>query len=92
MFIVGMSSAYEVLANFVKSDGPRTGLLRHVYASTLLSDGVSVAAVASWLGHGDGGRCCSAPRARQPSDADRCRAVPDAALGGRRDRAEAADP
>jgi hypothetical protein len=30
-------------------------MLRHVYASTLLSDGVSVAAVASWLGHGDGG-------------------------------------
>jgi site-specific recombinase XerD len=65
----------------------------HVYASTLLSDGVSVAAVASWLGHGDGGALLLRTYAHvMPSDADRGRAVLDAALGGRPDRAEAAGP
>lgn len=64
-------------------------MLRHVYASTLLSDGVSVAAVASWLGHGDGGALLLRTYAHvMPSDADRGRAVLDAALG-RRDSAEA---
>jgi site-specific recombinase XerD len=65
-------------------------MLRHVYASTLLSDGVRVAAVASWLGHADGGALLLRTYAHVPSDADRGRAVLDAALGGRQDRTEAA--
>jgi site-specific recombinase XerD len=66
-------------------------MLRHVYASTLLSDGVSVAAVASWLGHSDGGALLLRTYAHvMPSDAERGRAVLDAALGGRPDGVEAA--
>jgi integrase len=66
-------------------------MLRHVYASTLLSDGVSVAAVASWLGHSDGGALLLRTYAHvMPSDAERGRAVLDSALGGRQSRAEAA--
>jgi site-specific recombinase XerD len=66
-------------------------MLRHVYASTLLSDGVSVAAVASWLAHSDGGALLLRTYAHvMPSDAERGRAVLDAALGGGRDRLESA--
>ena len=66
-------------------------MLRHVYASTLLSDGVSVAAVASGLGHSDGGALLLRTYAHvMPSDAERGRAVLDAALGGGRDRLESA--
>lgn len=68
-------------------------MLRHVYASTLLSDGVSVAAVASWLGHGDGGALLLRTYAHvMPSDAARGRAVLDAALAERRDSLESASP
>jgi hypothetical protein len=64
-----------------------------VYASTLLSDGVSVAAVASWLGHGDGGALLLRTYAHvMPSDAERGRAVLEAALGGGRDRLQSAAP
>jgi integrase len=55
--------------------------LRHFYASTLLAAGVSVRAVADWLGHADGGalllRVCAHV---MPSDTERGRAVLDAAF------------
>jgi hypothetical protein len=45
---------------------------------------------ASWIGHGDGGALLPRTCAHvMPSDAERGRAVLDAALGGRRDRVEA---
>ncbi len=69
-------------------------MLRHLYASTLLSDGVSVAAVASWLGYSDGGALLLLRTYAHvmPSDAERARTVLDAALGGRWDRLESAGP
>lgn len=58
--------------------------LRHFYASALLAAGVSVRAVADWLGHADGGALLLRVYAHvMPADADRGRAVVDRALGSR---------
>lgn len=72
-----------------RENGPHA--LRHFYASTLLAAGVSVRAVADWLGHADGGALLLKVYAHvMPSDADRGRAVVDAALGAAGDAGEAA--
>jgi integrase len=58
--------------------------LRHFYASALLADGVSVPAVADWLGHADGGALLLRVYGHvMPSVADRGRAVIDRMLGSR---------
>lgn len=54
--------------------------LRHTFASTLLSRGVSVKAVADWLGHANPTITLSTYAHLMPADEDVARAVLDAAL------------
>jgi hypothetical protein len=54
--------------------------LRHTYAGTLLSDGVSVKAVAQWLGHASAVTTLKVYSHLMPADADIARAVLNRAL------------
>ncbi len=54
--------------------------LRHTFASTLLSRGVSVKAVADWLGHANPAITLSTYAHLMPADEEVARAVLDAAL------------
>lgn len=67
--------------------------LRHYYASSLLSQGVSVRAVAGYLGHEDPGFTLRVYGHLMPDDDDRARAAVDVALGRRADnlRTQSAD-
>jgi integrase len=60
--------------------------LRHTFASTLLSEGVSVRAVADWMGHASPMVTLNTYAHMMPIDEDRGRLVLDSALGP--DRAE----
>jgi len=55
--------------------------LRHHYASTLLDGGVSVRALAEYLGHSDPGFTLRVYAHLMPDSGDRARAVVDAAFG-----------
>ena len=55
--------------------------LRHHYASTLLDGGVSVRALAEYLGHSDPGFTLRVYAHLMPDSEDRARAVVDAAFG-----------
>ncbi len=57
--------------------------LRHTFASTLLSEGVSVRAVADWMGHASPMVTLTTYAHLMPVDEDRGRQVLDAALGRR---------
>ena len=56
--------------------------LRHFYASALLEDGVSIRAVADYLGHNDPGFTLRTYAHLMPSSEHRARAAVDRALGG----------
>lgn len=58
-------------------------MLRHVYASTLLSEGVGVRAVAAYLGHDDPGFTLRVYGHLMPDDDDRARRAIGAVLGPR---------
>jgi integrase len=60
--------------------GVRFHDLRHTFASTLLSRGVSVKAVADWLGHSSATITLSTYAHLMPADEDVARRVLDAAL------------
>ena len=68
----------------VKASGAPKGLrfhdLRRTYASTLLSSGVSVKAVADWLGHASPVVTLTTYAHLMPVDEDRARTVIQAAL------------
>jgi integrase len=55
--------------------GVRYHDLRHTFASTLLSNGVSIAAVAGWLGHASPTVTLSTYAHMMPVDEDRARGV-----------------
>jgi integrase len=55
--------------------------LRHTFASTLLSNGVSIAAVSGWLGHASPTVTLSTYAHMMPVDEDRARRVIATALG-----------
>jgi integrase len=55
---------------------------RHYYASALLEDGVSIRAVAEYLGHNDPGFTLRVYAHLMPSSEGRARAAIDRALGG----------
>jgi integrase len=55
--------------------------LRHTFASTLLSEGVSVRAVADWMGHASPMVTLNVYAHMMPIDEDRGRLVLDSALG-----------
>lgn len=55
--------------------------LRHTFASTLLSEGVSVRAVADWMGHASPMVTLNTYSHLMPVDEDRGRLVLDSALG-----------
>jgi integrase len=57
--------------------------LRHTYASTLLSAGVSIAAVAGWLGHDSPTTTLRTYSHMMPVDADKGRQAIEAAFGRR---------
>jgi integrase len=57
--------------------------LRHTFASTLLSEGVSVRAVAEWMGHASPMVTLNTYSHMMPVDEDRARGVLDRALGAR---------
>lgn len=59
--------------------------LRHYYASVLLSGGVSIRALADYLGHADPGFTLRVYSHLMPDDEDRARSVADSALGPRAD-------
>ena len=59
--------------------------LRHYYASVMLSGGVSIRALADYLGHADPGFTLRTYAHLMPDDEDRARSVVDAALGPRAD-------
>ena len=65
--------------------------LRHTFASTLLSRGVSVKAVADWLGHANPNVTLSTYAHVMPADEEVARAVLDAALAGRADTVRTAE-
>jgi integrase len=79
----------------VKKAGASTGLrfhdLRHTFASTLLSRGVSVKAVADWLGHASPAITLSTYAHVMPTDESVARTVLDAALSADFSRTEAGD-
>lgn len=54
---------------------------RHTFASTLLSEGVSVRAVADWMGHASPMVTLNTYAHMMPIDEDRGRLVLDSALG-----------
>jgi integrase len=58
-------------------------MLRHSFASTLLEGGVSIRAVAAFLGHRDPGFTLRTYAHLMPTSEDRARSVVDAALGPR---------
>lgn len=58
--------------------------LRHTFASTLLSEGVSVRAVADWMGHASPTITLNTYAHMMPIDEDRGRLVLDSALGPKR--------
>ncbi|HSJ43688.1 MAG TPA: tyrosine-type recombinase/integrase [Euzebyales bacterium] len=60
--------------------------LRHYYTSALLSQGVSIRAVAAYLGHEDPGFTLRVYGHLMPDDDDRARAAVDVALGRRADQ------
>ena len=64
--------------------------LRHYFASVLLHDGVDIAALASYLGHGDPGFTLRTYVHLMPDAADRMRSVVDKALGAAADGPETA--
>lgn len=66
--------------------GTRFHDLRHTFASTLLSRGVSVKAVADWLGHGSPTITLSTYAHLMPADEDVARRVLDGALAPLADR------
>jgi integrase len=68
------------------AQGLRYHDLRHTFASTLLSRGVSVKAVADWLGHASPVVTLSTYAHLMPADADVARTVLDAALQGAEDQ------
>ena len=57
--------------------------LRHTFASTLLSNGVSIAAVAGWLGHASPTVTLSTYAHMMPVDEDRARSVIATAMRSR---------
>ncbi len=57
--------------------------LRHTFASTLLSEGVSVRAVSEWLGHASAVVTLTTYAHMMPIDTDRARSVLDSVLGPR---------
>ena len=59
--------------------GVRMHDLRHTYASTMLSQGVSIAAVAGWLGHDSPATTLKVYAHFMPEDADRGRVAIDRA-------------
>jgi integrase len=61
--------------------GVRFHDLRHTFASTLLSNGVSIAAVSGWLGHASPSVTLSTYAHMMPVDEDRARRVIATALG-----------
>lgn len=63
--------------------------LRHYYASVLLEGGVSIRAVAEYLGHSDPGFTLRTYTHLMPTSEDRTRVVVDAAFDGPADRAAA---
>jgi integrase len=63
--------------------GVRFHDLRHTFASTLLSNGVSIAAVSGWLGHASPTITLGTYAHMVPVDEDRARGVISAALGAR---------
>jgi integrase len=58
--------------------------LRHTFASTLLSEGVSVRAVAGWMGHASPMITLNTYAHMMPVDEDRGRSVLDSVLGTNR--------
>lgn len=70
-----------------KAKGLRYHDLRHTFASTLLSRGVSIKAVADWLGHASPTITLSTYAHLMPADEDVARAVLDAALTAPADQA-----
>lgn len=60
--------------------GLRYHALRHTFASTLLSRGVSVKAVADWLGHANATITLTTYAHLMPADEEVARGVLDAAL------------
>ncbi len=60
--------------------------LRHFYASVTLAGGVSVRALADYLGHADPGFTLRVYAHLMPDDESRARSVVDAALGSRADQ------
>ena len=60
--------------------------LRHFYASVTLAGGVSVRALAEYLGHADPGFTLRVYAHLMPDDESRARSVVDAALGSRADQ------
>jgi integrase len=69
-------------------EGLRYHALRHTFASTLLSRGVSVKAVADWLGHASPVITLSTYAHLMPADEDVARGVLDAALAPGAEKAE----
>jgi integrase len=67
------------------ASGIRYHDLRHTYASTLLSRGVSVKAVADWLGHASPVVTLKTYAHLMPADEDRARTVLDAAFSASAD-------
>lgn len=65
--------------------------LRHTFASTLLSRGVSIKAVCDWLGHASPTITLSTYAHLMPADEDVARAVLDAALASHADQARTTD-
>lgn len=65
--------------------------LRHTFASTLLSRGVSVKAVADWLGHGTPMITLATYAHLMPADAEVARSVLDSALAPRADTVRTAE-
>lgn len=76
-----MGDVWRAATKAAGCPGVRYHDLRHTFASTLLSQGVSIKAVADWLGHASPTVTLSTYAHLMPVDDDRARAVLDSALG-----------
>ena len=75
--------AWRRAARAADLEGVRHHDLRHTHASTLLSAGVSIAAVASWLGHDSPTTTLRSYAHFMPADTDRGRQAIEAAFARR---------
>jgi integrase len=78
----GLGDAWRAATRRARCPGLRYHDTRHTFASTLLSEGVSVKAVADWLGHASPTVTLSTYAHLMPVDEDRARRVLDDAFRG----------